>query len=210
MSYNLGTDYGYDQINIDSNDFRDFLSTTDANRLHNIDKINERETRLLQKINRFKPTCAQNRDRNSIDYCPPSLYSKEGSNIEQNRMEMRKNIEDYYFAGKEYRIGDCRAPQQKNPRLKSARTPIRTDHKEGFDGDDLQYLHDELENIEKKNNMLLLFIFFLVIVVVVQYSKINNSAHPMQLMVLPSGSETSENIGGEVRPVKFINGTIIN
>jgi hypothetical protein len=199
MSYNLGTDYGYDQINISSNDFRDFTLTGDANRLNNIDKINERETRLLQKINRFKPTCEQNRDRNSIDYYPPSLYSKKGSNIEQNRMEMRKNIEDYYFAGKEYSIGNCKTPRRVNTKsnCKEAFT------EEGFNGADLQYLHDELKNIEKKNDMLLLFVFFLVIVVVVQYSKINNTSNPMQLMILPTGSETPENATGGLRSVKI-------
>ena len=222
MSYNLGTDYGYDQINVDSNDFRDFLATTDANRLHNINKINERENRLIQKINRYKPTCAENRGRNSIDYCPPGLYSKAGSNIEQNRMEMRKHIEDYYFAGKEYRIGDCQSPPQKSPQFKPAQERLRNSVKnyleadrervnsthanstranstregfsggEGFDSNDLRYLHDELENMDKKNNMLMLFVFFLVIVVMVQYSKINNNSQPMKLMILPAGVENGK------------------
>lgn len=108
MDFNLGSDYGYDQIVVNPKDFREFLATTDANSLHDINTINNRERRILRKIQRFQPTCQENYDRNTMDYCRPDLFSKAGSSIEQDRMHMRKNIEDYYYSGREHRIGDCR------------------------------------------------------------------------------------------------------
>ena len=97
MDYSSGADYGYDQINVGSDNFKDFLNTTNANRLSNIDKIREREVRLLRKIEQIKPSCQENRDRYSTDHCPPSLYTKAGSYIEQQRMNKRRNIEDHIF-----------------------------------------------------------------------------------------------------------------
>lgn len=167
MSYS-GPDYGYDQISVNSDDLKDFLYTTNANRLHDISKIREREVRLLRKINQYKPTCQENRDRNTIDYCHPSIFSKAGSYIEQQRMDTRKNIEDHYYSGRQFRVRDC------------------TDAtKEGFSTNDMQYLQNELYELEQKNNMLTMFIFFLFIVVMIQYAKVSNDTRPMQVLMMP-------------------------
>lgn len=171
MSYSSGIDYGYDQISVEPDDMADLLYTTDANKLHTINKIQERENRLLRKIKEFKPTCQENRQRNSKNYCKPSLFFKEGSYIEHNRMNKRKNIEDYYFGGQEFRGNDC---DKSDP-----------DRKESFTTTDVRDLHEELEELEKKNNIMVMFIIFLVVVVIIQYAKINNDAMPIQMMMLP-------------------------
>jgi hypothetical protein len=183
MSYNLGSEYGYDQINVNPTDFRDFL-TTDVNQLHDINKIDERERRLLKKINTFQPTCQENYNRNTMNYCRPNLFSKNGSYIEQNRMNMRKNIEDYYYSGMDHKIKNC------SPSIFS-KTHDKKKITEGFNNDDLQVLQNELNDIEKKNNMLMLFVFFLVLVIIIQYSKINNEHNPIKLMILPSGTPSA-------------------
>jgi hypothetical protein len=177
MSYNSGADYGCDQINIDSNDFRDFLLHNDNNVIDNITKINERETRLLKKINKFKSV-----DRNDID---------------------QKFIDKYKLLRKDPHVRNYKSNQHQNTRLKYERNNTRTNNTDVFNYDGLQYLHDELKNIEKKNDMILLFMFFLVVVVVVQYLKINNNKNPTQLMILPEGGETTENTVGILRSVKI-------
>jgi len=164
MDYSAGSDYGYDQINVDSGSLKDFLNTTDANRLHNIDKIRERELRILKKIEQIKPTCQENRDRYESGDTPPSLYSKAGSYIEQRRMEKRKNIENYYYSGREMR-DQCK----------------ESDTKEGFN--DMKYLQHELESAEKKNDMLVVFIFFLAIIIMIQYAKAFNNPQPNVVVV---------------------------
>ena len=137
MEYSSGTDYGYDQIHIgseplESAGLNDFVTSTNANRLHNIDKIREREVRLLKKLNQLKP------NMKNYDYENPSLYNKVGSFIEQQRMDTRKNIEDHYFSGRELRLR-----KKKKKRMM-----------EGFKGN-MKYIQDELDASEKKNDTLI-------------------------------------------------------
>ena len=171
MDYSSGADYGYDQINVGSDNFKDFLNTTNANRLSNIDKIREREVRLLRKIEQIKPSCQENRDRYFTDHCPPSLYTKAGSYIEQQRMNKRRNIEDHYFSGKEMRVNECKASKK--------------EVKEGFEVSDMKYLQEELDAMEKKNDMLILFIFFLAIVIMIQYAKSTNDPQMKVMLISP-------------------------
>ena len=175
MEYSSGASYGYDEINFYPENLNDFLITTDANRLHKIDKINERETRLLKKIQNIQPTCSDMRERYKTNYCKPNLYSKLGSYVEQKRMNERDNIEDYYFSGRERRITDCR--EEKN--VKKSEKNVKKSEKEGFNS-----MRDELYNMEQKNNTLILLIVFLVIICIVQYTKCSN-VKPM-VMFLPN------------------------
>ena len=59
MNYSYGQEYGYDQIKIDHTDMRDLTSETDANRLHEIDAIRNKETRLFKKIEQYRPKCKE-------------------------------------------------------------------------------------------------------------------------------------------------------
>ena len=203
MEYSSGASYGYDEINFYPENLNDFLITTDANRLHKIDKINERETRLLKKIQNIQPTCSDMRERYKTNYCKPNLYSKLGSYVEQKRMNERDNIEDYYFSGRERRITDCREEKnvkksennnkkseknvkksEKNVKkseknVKKSEKNVKKSEKEGFNS-----MRDELYNMEQKNNTLILLIVFLVIICIVQYTKCSN-VKPM-VMFLPN------------------------
>ena len=51
MEYSSGASYGYDEINFYPENLNDFLITTDANRLHKIDKIKEEENKELNIFN---------------------------------------------------------------------------------------------------------------------------------------------------------------
>jgi hypothetical protein len=185
MSYSLGTEYGYDQVHVDANDFRNFLSSTDANTLHTIPSIDNRENRILRKINQFRPSCQENRDRNSIDYCPPNLYSPAGESIESDRMKMRKNIEDYYFSGREHRIGDCRQPEQ--PKQSKQPSLVKEGMSTTNGGDDIRTRTE----LEKQNNLLVLFAVCLLIIILVQYSKLHNDPRT-QIMLVPSMQQTEQ------------------
>jgi hypothetical protein len=119
MSYNPGNFYGNDQISFDPYDARDLLNfntvkpmmdITDSNSVSNVNNIKNMETRLLTKINNIRPSC------NKQPYCKhyPNdqlgkvpLFSPEGSYIEQNRIDIRKNIEDHYFGGRYYKPSDA-------------------------------------------------------------------------------------------------------
>jgi hypothetical protein len=212
MSDFSGAEYGNDQVNFDTDDIKDLLYTTNANQLHDVNKIQEREARILRKINEFRPTCQENRTRNNNSDCKPSIFSHAGSYIEQNRMDRRKNIEDFYFGGREARMRDCNdthaiRKEQQNLRKKSQKIRFnvddiqsgstykrRTDKKETFSAGDAQFLQDEIDEMEKKNNLLVVFIFFLVILVIVQYAKINNGAPPIQVMMLPKDGNSGSGI----------------
>ena len=63
-------------------------------------------------------------------------------------------------------IQETNEKRVKNPRKDTGKNIVS----EGFNVQ-LNDLHYELEEMEKKNNMLLVFIFFLVIIVIIQYSK---------------------------------------
>lgn len=52
--------------------------------------------------------------------------------------------------------------------------------------DDIKFLQNEIDEMEKKNNNLIIFIFLLVVIVLVQYAKINND--PVKVMFLPSNN----------------------
>lgn len=178
MDYSSGSDYGYDQITSDHDNLKDILNPPYANRLRSIDKINEREVRLLKKIEQIKPSCQETRDSYSMDYCTsPSkgnrLHTKYGSYTEQQRMNKRRNIEDHYFSGREMRVKGCREKKPKKPEIR-----------EGFVSD-IQFLQDELDAAEKKNNTLIMFVLFLVVVVMIQYSKVSND--PYQKILLLDG-----------------------
>ena len=192
MSDFSGTEYGNDQVNFDADDIKDLLYTTNANQLHDIDKIQEREARILRKIKEFRPTCQENRTRNNASHCKPSIFSQAGSYIEQNRMDRRSNIEDFYFGDREARMRDCSKNRGKKPKKVLFNVDdihscsARPHKKETFSMGDAQFLQGELDEMEKKNNILVVFIFFLVILVIVQYAKINNGTPPIQVMMLPN------------------------
>jgi len=118
MSYNPGNFYGNDQIVFDPSDSRDLLNFNsekpiiDSNSMSDINNIKNMETRLLKKINNIRPSCNQNphcvqypNDPNYLN-SKVNLFSPEGAYIEQNRMDIRKNIEDYYFGDRYYKPSD--------------------------------------------------------------------------------------------------------
>lgn len=49
---------------------------------------------------------------------------------------------------------------------------------------DINFLQNEIDEMEKKNNNLIIFIFLLIVVILVQYAKINND--PVRVMFLPT------------------------
>lgn len=118
MSYNPGNFYGNDQLIFEPYDPRDLLNfnnvkpmmdITDSNSVSNINNIKNMETRLLNKIKNIRPFC--NKNPYCVQYpnepsCTVSLFSPEGAYIEQNRMDIRKNIEDYYFGDRYYKPSD--------------------------------------------------------------------------------------------------------
>lgn len=185
-SYSFGTEYGTDQINVGSDNIRDYLNANDSNSMHQINTIRDREVRLLKKLKQYTPTCDQNRNRTSIDFCHPNVYSQDGVYDTSRRRDIIDNIENNYYSGRQLRVNNCLPSKLK--KKSSGGTTV----KEGFGVDDVQYLQDEMEDLEKKNNMLVLFIFFLVIVVLVQYAKVNNDSKPMQLMFIPQSGQTPQ------------------
>jgi hypothetical protein len=186
-SYSFGNEYGTDEINVGSYDIRDYLNTNDANNLHQINAIRDREVRILKKIKLYQPTCEQNRNRDVINYCHPNIYSKDGDYLERRRLDNIKNIEDHYFSGRQIRVNDCIPDTQKK---------IPKKIKEGFqstngydDVSDMEYLQKDMEELEKKNNVLIMFVFFLAIIVIIQYAKITNDSKPVQLMLIPQSNQ---------------------
>ena len=157
--------------------------------MHQINTVRDREVRLLKKLKQYTQTCDQNRNRASIDFCQPNVYSQDGVYDTHRRRDIIDNIENNYYSDspfKNIRVNNCLPSKLK--KKSSGGTTVT----EGFGVDDVQYLQDELEDLEKKNNMLVLFIFFLVIVVIVQYAKVNNDSKPMQLMFIPQSGQTPQ------------------
>jgi hypothetical protein len=180
-SYSFGAEYGTDEINVGSDDIRDYLNADDSNEMSKINAIKDRETRLMQKIKHYTPTCGG--DYKS-DPCNPDVYSIEGQRRHERRRDIAKNIEDHYFSNREMR-SRC-TPTKKTDYMKRKT--------EGFNIDEIIYLHDEMEDLEKKNNMLVMFIFFLVVIVLVQYAKCNNDINkPVNSMYIPNIQKSPPN-----------------
>lgn len=187
MSY-LNDDYSYDN-EYDTHLIKDFLYTTDANKLDDIDKIRDREMRLLKKINNLSPSKTEFIDYYKKEKCRPSMYSRLGGYIEQNRMEKRNNIEDYYYSGYDvpdiYKTGrefdlNQTQPTKSDPRqfaIESFKQPtIRSKipyQQQLQQSDDIAYLQNELDMYERQNNIYVFFIFLLFIVIIMQYNKFN-------------------------------------
>jgi hypothetical protein len=144
-----------------------------------------------------------NNTRNSDDY---SVYANDGLNLDKLRYDIINDIENKYFAGNEISVKDyiqeTNEKHVKNHRQntgnntgKSPKNNPRKDTgknivSEGFNIQ-LNDLHYELEEMEKKNNMLLVFIFFLVIIVIIQYSK---NIDKLQFTAIPSQSSAANPI----------------
>lgn len=127
MSYNPGNFFSTDQVVFDPYDSRDLLNfnseqpINDSNSISNINNIKNMETRLLDKINNIRPSCNQNphcvKYPNDPTYLNDkvNLFSPEGAYIEQNRMDIRNNIEDYYFGNRYYKPSDgCKNRKSKD------------------------------------------------------------------------------------------------
>ena len=184
-SYSFGTEYGTDEINVGTDEIRDYLKTNDSNNLENINAIRDRETRLLKKIQHYQVSCEKDKNNNAkVDFCSPNVNLKNGYN--EIKRDIINDIENHYFSGKRLNLNKCIKEKTKNRR-------------EGFqfvdkkqDIYDMEYLKQEMSELEKKNNILLLFIFFLVIIILIQYSNINNDRNSVQLLLLPS-NQTLQN-----------------
>lgn len=92
-SYINNADYGYDQVNVGSDEFNDILRTLDTNNIDNIGTIREREVRMFNKLNSYKPSGFA-----PYNYCSPNLFNATGVQKIQERSNMKQNIEDYYYA----------------------------------------------------------------------------------------------------------------
>lgn len=143
MSYFSESDYGYDQIAPGDSDIRDVLYNNDSNSLDNVDKVYNREQRLFKKLNdklprsEFKAHYKKNKQR-------PNLFTPLGSYIEQQRMEKRNNIEDYYYSGNDFKD---RVETFKNKYIKDGILP---------------------EDMTTSNNIMIMFIFLLVYIILIQ------------------------------------------
>ena len=78
-------------------------------------------------------------------------------------------------------IQETNEKRVKNPRKYTGKNIVS----EGFNVQ-LNDLHYELEEMEKKNNMLLVFIFFLVIIIIIQYSKNIDKLHDVLVDIVYS------------------------
>lgn len=74
-SYSLGTEYGTDQININSPVFSDFLRRDEYNDFHQINKIKDREIRLYEKIKAYN-NINNNKECFNYQTIPSTAYSK--------------------------------------------------------------------------------------------------------------------------------------
>lgn len=170
MSYNPGNFYSSDQIIFDPSDSRDLLNFNNevplinSNSMSNINNIRSMETRLLKKINNIRPSCNQNpycvqypNDPSLTDY-DVKLFSPEGAYIEQKRMDIRNNIEDYYFGDRYYKPSDA----CKNRPPRDCNNPQSEHFLNQIDGnmhgiDDLydnriNYSNGKSDVVRKKNN----------------------------------------------------------
>jgi hypothetical protein len=92
-SYLDNVDYGYDQINVGSSEINDVFKTLDTNSITNIDTIRERELRMFNKLNSYKPPPGSP----SYNYCSPNLFNATGVQKVQERHNVKENIENYYY-----------------------------------------------------------------------------------------------------------------
>lgn len=181
QSYLTGEEYGYDQISVGSDEFNETLKTLDTNSIHKIPTIREREMRLFNKMNNYE----DNRKKLApFDVCDPNLFSLGGVQRKNLRDNMKENIERYYYG-----TGDSENIQLKYAKKRTCDhyPQIITDEpmkrEPMINPNDMEYLQEEMDELERKNNILVLFIFFLVVIVLVQYSKSNND--PMKVLILP-------------------------
>jgi hypothetical protein len=153
-SYSAGTQYGYDEINVNSSDFAGIGSNFDSS---GIKSIKSREMRLQQKLNMNQ--C------NPYDDLKVDHYSEVGIDRTKSRRKIIRNPEDYFVMGQ----NDYTNNNKKNNALESFKNPvdihIKTLTKKN------SKMQEVLEELDRKNDILTFFIFFLVIMIIVQYSK---------------------------------------
>ena len=162
-SYLTGTEYGYDQISINSDEYYHTLKTLDTNSINKIPTIREREMRVFHKMN--IP------DNNIVCDRKPDLFSPNGVKCKEKRDNIRKNIEEYYHDTNNGRIARNMLQTQSRPCTNNYPHMVHTDkfmQESMSNKSDMEYLINEMSELEKKNNMFLMFIYFLILVIIIR------------------------------------------
>lgn len=162
QSYLTGDEYGYDQINVGSDEFSQFFKTLDSNNINDIDTIRNREVRLFNKM-------SNTMENPTISSKP--LLSDPGHNYQ--------GFEKYY---------EKKIPHKKMTYIDSYPQILKDAYKESMADvkkpvSNIHNLENEIMELDKKNNMLVIFIFFLLIVIITQYSKKNDDS--VKFIIIP-------------------------
>lgn len=183
MSYEFGDFYGSDQIHVGIDDVSEYSNPFDVNRPGGVKTINTRETRLMNKIKHYTPSCERKQE---LATEKPDFFTKDGMYETNRRNNIRKNIELKYFGNREVRDKpDCKSEHfNKSPSKPRNKPQPNTESV----NEQLKLIYVDMLELEKKNNILILFIFFLAVVVLVQYSKLNHITQPMQYFMMPGNS----------------------
>jgi hypothetical protein len=155
----------YDRFETDDS-FNIAVSTTDANSLHEINNIRTRENRMFKKLKELQSTqSAPNKDCTSC--CDTNICGVRGNQKVNARNNIKNNIEDYSMNNlDETRISEAFG-QKKN---------------------DIDFLQNEINIMDKKNSNLIIFIFLLVIIVLIQFAKSSNDPVKVYMMHVPKGN----------------------
>ena len=168
QSYLSGEEYGYDQINVGSDEFSQIFKTLDTD--SNIDLIRNRENRIFNKIN------------STIEQPVKNLFNTSPVlNKPDNVSDMYQIFEKYYekkMKPKEMPYM-CRYPQVLNYQKNNGIEPMT----------DMASLETEVMELDKKNNMLTVFIFFLVVIILIQYTK--SPTEQVRFVVIPESQMNS-------------------
>jgi hypothetical protein len=134
------------------------LSTTDANSLHEINNIRIRENRMFKKLKDLQSTQSAP-NKDCTSCCGTNICSIKGNQRVNARNNIKNNIE-------ETRISEAFG-QKKN---------------------DIDFLQNEINTMDKKNSNLVIFIFLLVIIVLIQFAKSSNNPVKIYMMHVPKGN----------------------
>jgi uncharacterized membrane protein len=144
--------------------------------------LGNRETKSYKKNKQHAISC-ESIENKPLNY-KPSLFTNDGRYIEQSRQNIRENIEDYYYSGR-YINKDDKCVNSSNTNLVK---PVNI-KKEDFTLPK-KICDENIEQLKKQNEIFIMLVFFLCVVIIVQYCNNISGIKPVQVIMIPSSTNT--------------------